>query len=137
MAVRIFPSARCVVLRDADLSSLDLRSSDAAVVMTHSFHQDSNLLVQLLERPLIYLGVLGPRYRTVDLVKHAVERIGGSVAERMQKLHAPVGFYLGGDSPATIALSILAEIQATLCKAQGGSASGLASQSARALRRQA
>jgi xanthine/CO dehydrogenase XdhC/CoxF family maturation factor len=116
-----FPGAQnVVVLKDGDLSQLELQPSDAAVVMTHSFDQDSKLLTQLLPMPLVYRGVLGPRYRTVDLVQHAVERIGGTVAEWMQKLYAPVGFDLGADSPATIALSILAEIQSTLRLNRGG-----------------
>ena len=110
-----FPQADAViVLKDYDLSRLFLRETDAVVLMTHSFEQDKNLLTYLLPRSLLYLGVLGPRYRTVELVKEAVEEIGGTPAEWMLKLHAPVGFDLGGDSPATIALSIVAEIQATL-----------------------
>jgi xanthine/CO dehydrogenase XdhC/CoxF family maturation factor len=110
-----FPEAhRVVILEQGDLSGLDLHAGDAAVVMTHSFAQDSKLLAHLLPRPLLYLGVLGPRYRTVELLKQVVPSIGGTVTEWMQKLYAPVGFDLGADSPATIALSILAEVQATL-----------------------
>jgi xanthine dehydrogenase accessory factor len=103
-----------VVLKDGNMSEMDLHAGDAAVVMTHSFEQDSKILSQLLPQPLLYLGVLGPRYRTADLVKSAVEKIGGTAAEWMATLHAPVGMDIGGDSPATIALAILAEIQATL-----------------------
>jgi xanthine/CO dehydrogenase XdhC/CoxF family maturation factor len=110
-----FPMAdSLLVLTGSDLSQLELRPGDAAVLMTHSFDQDSRLLAQLLPMPLLYLGVLGPRYRTVDLVQYAVGQIGGVAAEWLQKLHSPVGLDLGADSPATIALSIVAEIQATL-----------------------
>ena len=110
-----FPQAHeVVVLQDSEIATLELHASDAAVVMTHSFEQDSRILEQLLPKALLYLGVLGPRYRTVDLVESAIGRIGGTTMEWMKRLHAPVGFDIGGDSPATIALSILAEIQATL-----------------------
>ncbi len=112
-----FPEAdRVVILKDSNLSGLAMRSTDAAVIMTHSFEQDKKLLTQLLARSMFYLGALGPRYRTVDLVKHAVQELGGVVDEWMQQLHSPVGLDLGGDSPATIALSIVAEIQAILRK---------------------
>jgi xanthine/CO dehydrogenase XdhC/CoxF family maturation factor len=112
-----FPQAHAVVvLKDGDVSGMDLHAGDAAVVMTHGFEQDSKILGQLLPQSLLYLGVLGPRYRTADLVKSAVEKIGGTAAEWMATLHAPVGMDIGGDSPATIALSILAEIQATLTR---------------------
>lgn len=121
-----FPEAdKVIVLKDGDLSILDLQTSDAAVVMTHSFLQDTNVLAQLLPRRLVYLGVLGPRYRTADLVEQVVSSIGGTPAEWMQKLHAPVGFDLGADSPATIALSILAEVQATLREPRAEFASSL------------
>jgi xanthine/CO dehydrogenase XdhC/CoxF family maturation factor len=100
-----FPLAHEVtVLRDSDVSAMELRESDAAVVMTHSYEQDSRILAQLLPMPLLYLGVLGPRYRTLEMVKQAVKTTGGDAAEWMRKLHAPVGMDLGGDSPATIAL---------------------------------
>lgn len=110
-----FPEAdHVVVLIDSDVSLLRLRETDAAVVMTHSFEQDKKILVQLLQRELLYRGALGPRYRTADLLKYAVGQIGGTTAGWMQKLHAPVGLDLGGDGPASIALSIVADIQATL-----------------------
>jgi xanthine dehydrogenase accessory factor len=110
-----FPEAdHVLVLHDSDLSALALRETDAAVVMTHSFEQDKKIILQLLQRQLLYRGALGPRYRTADLLKYVVDRIGGTATEWMQKLHAPVGLDLGGDGPASIALSIVADIQATL-----------------------
>jgi xanthine/CO dehydrogenase XdhC/CoxF family maturation factor len=131
-----FPGAdRVLVLDRSDLSSLQLRPNDAAVLMTHSFDQDSRLLAQLLPMPLLYLGVLGPRYRTADLVQHTLERIGGTVVEWMQKVHAPVGLDLGADSPATIALSIVAEIQATLYHQRSQAVTAPATKTARMLNR--
>ena len=118
LATRLrFPEADEVrVLRHGEesFSDLGLLESDAAVVMTHSYQQDVSILQQLLPLRLAYLGVLGPRYRTADLLKDVAQEMGGSASRWMDAIHAPVGFDLGGDSPATIALSILAEIQGTL-----------------------
>ena len=52
---------------------LSLRPTDAAVVMTHSFEQDSRILASLLalDFPLAYLGVLGPQRRTRELLAEA------------------------------------------------------------------
>jgi xanthine/CO dehydrogenase XdhC/CoxF family maturation factor len=110
-----FPQAdEVVVLRTGDITGMTLLESDAAVVMTHSYEQDSNILQGLLSRSLAYLGVLGPRYRTADLLEEAALALGGNARQWMKKVHAPVGLDIGGDSPATIALAILAEIQNTV-----------------------
>jgi xanthine dehydrogenase accessory factor len=98
----------------------NLRSEDAAVVMTHSFEQDSKILACLLalEAPPAYIGVLGPQRRTRELLAEAARLLNlpiGSVAAQAERwlarLHAPTGLDLGADSPETIALSVLSEIQ--------------------------
>jgi xanthine/CO dehydrogenase XdhC/CoxF family maturation factor len=97
-----------------------LRSEDAAVVMTHSFEQDSRILACLLalESPPAYIGVLGPQRRTRELLAEAVCLLNfpaSTTADQMDRwlaqLHAPTGLDLGAESPETIALSVLAEIQ--------------------------
>jgi len=126
-----FPRAdRISVLRIEDLpcfppgSSVEsishLQRHDAAVVMTHSFEQDSRILACLLslQDPPGYIGVLGPQRRTCELLEEAARLLGipssaiANQAERwLAQLHAPTGLDLGAESPETIALSILAEIQ--------------------------
>jgi xanthine/CO dehydrogenase XdhC/CoxF family maturation factor len=103
---------------------LDLRPTDAAVVMTHSFEQDSRILASLLalEFPLAYLGVLGPQRRTSELLAEAARLLNlphpTDCAERwLAQMHAPTGIDLGAETPATIALSIVAEIQQTIAAA--------------------
>lgn len=114
------------------LSALaNLRPQDAAVVMSHSFEQDSRALAALLalKFPLAYIGVLGPQRRTRDLLAEAARLLKcsaepvSSEAARIEHclagLHAPTGLDLGGDSPETIALSVVAEIQKIFAKASG------------------
>lgn len=97
-----------------------LHPEDAAVVMTHSFEQDSKILACLLSLDAQpgYIGVLGPQGRTHELLAEAaiLRNLPPSViqaqAERwFAQLHAPTGLDLGGGEPESIALSILAEIQ--------------------------
>jgi xanthine dehydrogenase accessory factor len=101
----------------------DLRSTDAAIVMTHSFEQDSRILAMLLagsaDLPLAYLGVLGPQRRTRDMLAEVARILNHPHPEEhaenwLAQLHAPTGLDLGAETPATIALSILAEIQQVL-----------------------
>lgn len=89
-----------------------LGPDDAAVIMTHSYEQDGQLLRALLPLEVKYLGILGPRRRTERLVGEAASALGLSEEECMARLHTPVGLDLGGHSPAVIALSIAAELQA-------------------------
>jgi len=98
--------------------------TDAAIVMSHSFEQDSHILASLLalDFPLAYLGVLGPQRRTRDLLAEAARLLHlSNVEERAEKwlkqLHAPTGLDLGSETPATVALSILAEVQQALTAA--------------------
>ena len=108
--------------------ALTLLEGDAAVVMTHSYEQDRSVLTNLLEKNIAYLGVLGPRYRTADLLRDVKADL--AVYERSpsdenhcsvwNEVHSPVGLNLGGHSPATIALSILAEIQGVVSSRPSG-----------------
>jgi xanthine dehydrogenase accessory factor len=97
-----------------------LRREDAAVVMTHSFEQDSRILACLLalKFPPAYIGVLGPQRRTRELLNEAAHllhlpaNLTAAQADRwLAQLHAPTGLDLGAESPETIALSVIAEIQ--------------------------
>jgi xanthine/CO dehydrogenase XdhC/CoxF family maturation factor len=92
------------------LGGIDIEADAAVVVMTHSYQRDEIVLPLLLSRPLKYLGVLGPRRRTETLPGGAVERV-----------YAPIGFDIGAETPETIALSIVAEIQAVLAARPGPS----------------
>jgi xanthine dehydrogenase accessory factor len=85
---------------------------DAVVVMTHSYEQDREILRALLPRPLRYLGILGPRRRTQHLLDALASELGLPPEVCMDRLHTPVGLDLGAHSPATIPLSIAAELQA-------------------------
>jgi xanthine/CO dehydrogenase XdhC/CoxF family maturation factor len=123
--VMVIPIADLPDSADA-LFSTRMLPSDAAVLMTHSFEQDSRVLASILGDPrifpLAYLGVLGPQRRTRELLLEAARLLHFSdPADRAEQwlaqLHAPTGLDLGAETPATIALSIIAEIQQTLAAA--------------------
>lgn len=92
-----------------------------AVVMTHNYLHDLALLKMLLASPASYLGVLGPKSRTQQLLQELL--IAGIVPTKaqLQRLYGPVGLDIGADTPEAIALSIVAEIQAVLANYSGGS----------------
>ena len=83
-----------------------------AVVMTHNFLHDLEILRGLVETPARYIGLLGPRARTDKLLAELQK--GGVALDGAQRcrMYGPVGLDTGADSPEEIALSILAEILA-------------------------
>jgi xanthine dehydrogenase accessory factor len=114
LAITTLPDAASLLLSD-------VKNTDAAVLLTHSFEQDSHLLAGLFAREVqpAYLGVLGPQRRTREVLVEAAKLLGlpdstQRAEEWLPLLHAPTGLDLGAETSAAIALSIIAEIQQTL-----------------------
>ena len=93
----------------------------AVALLTHQFEIDSEWLAQLLPLEIGYVGVLGSRDRANKLMTSL--RDGGlTITPRMERmLHAPIGLDLGGESPESIALASIAEIEAIMHARPGGS----------------
>ena len=88
---------------------------DAVVVMSHHYLSDRAYLAALAGAPIPYVGVLGPKQRTTQLL----DEIGsGAEAAFAGRLYNPVGLDLGGDSPEAIALAVAAEILAVRSRAR-------------------
>ncbi len=101
-----FPLADRVIVRPAGSPAPPVDSWTAAVVMTHSYSQDLEAVGMLKGQPLRYLGVLGPRKRTRQLLEES--------DSPSADLHSPMGLDLGADGPEQVALAVTAEIQAVL-----------------------
>jgi xanthine/CO dehydrogenase XdhC/CoxF family maturation factor len=98
-----------------------LKCTDAAILVTHSFDQDARIMAWLLARENLpaYVGVLGPQRRTREVLAEASRLLGledspQHIEQWLGQLHAPTGLDIGAETPAAIALSIVAEIQQTL-----------------------
>lgn len=90
--------------------ALPLADFDAVVVMSHHLATDRKYLAELASIDSRYLGVLGPRARRERLL----DDLAGAAPQLRERLKGPVGLDIGADSPESIALSILADLQATL-----------------------
>ena len=88
--------------------------------MTHNYSRDKLILPALFEADLFYLGLLGPRRRTEQLLEEVNSDGSLITPEKLEKLYAPVGLDIGADTPEAIALSIIGEIQSVLTKRKGG-----------------
>ncbi|HEY9626968.1 MAG TPA: XdhC family protein [Coleofasciculaceae cyanobacterium] len=118
---RFLQADKIIVCHPNELeANLTLNSRTIAVVMTHHYLHDRTLLRTLLPSPIHYLGVLGPKQRTQQLLEDL--RIEGFAPTyvQQQRLHYPVGLDIGAETAEEIALAIVAEIQAVLTKHIGG-----------------
>jgi xanthine dehydrogenase accessory factor len=116
-----FPEAQQVLPGPPErvLAALATDDRTAAVIMTHHYVHDLPLLRVLARRPLAYLGLLGPRTRAERLIRELEQESPTLPSGALERLHAPVGLDLGGDTPESVALSILAEIIATVHRRSG------------------
>ena len=87
-----------------------------AVVMAHSASHDRAYLRAVLDAGAAYVGVLGPRRRTLELLGLDT----AADAQVPSSVHAPAGLDLGAETPEEIALSIVAEIAAVGAGRTGG-----------------
>jgi xanthine dehydrogenase accessory factor len=94
--------------------------STAVLMMTHHLATDLAFLREILPAGYGYVGLLGSRRRRETLLGE-LGALGlledPSITDRF---YAPVGLDLGGHHPASIALAIVAEIQAALAGAPAG-----------------
>jgi xanthine/CO dehydrogenase XdhC/CoxF family maturation factor len=107
-----FEAASAVhTLAAAEVSqALNLDEFDAIIVMSHHLATDQSYLAQLGAVRARYVGVLGPQARKRRLLDALPDRGAALHA----KLKGPVGLDIRADSPESIALSIVAELQAEL-----------------------
>ena len=100
------------------LAALPHDGRTAVALLSHQFDVDASWLAALLPLPLAYVGVLGSRKRATQLLTAVEAQLaahGSALSDRMRhRLYAPIGLDLGGETPASIALSAVAEIEAVI-----------------------
>ena len=112
-----FPGAERIftIPSNGDITDLVIRNNDAVIIMTHNYAKDLLLLPQVLAENPFYIGVLGPRDRTQKMFSDI-----NSNQFLSENIYAPMGLDIGGDTPESIALSIVAEIQSVINERKGG-----------------
>ncbi|MBS0658026.1 MAG: XdhC family protein [Verrucomicrobia bacterium] len=102
----------------SELPVLDART--AVVVKAHKLGRDFAALRALLGSPAFYLGLVGPARRRRELIGLLYDDGALAPGTPLPQVFGPSGLDIGGETPAEVALSICAEIQAVL----GGHAGG-------------
>ncbi len=99
---------------DEALPRLGLDRYTALVALTHDPKIDDPALTAALRAECFYIGALGSRKTHARRVERLTQ--AGFGESEIGRIHAPIGLDIGAVSPAEIAVSILAEIVATLRK---------------------
>ncbi len=117
-----FPAADDLILNHTEKLPLNIAFDNqaAAVIMTHNYERDRDVLANLLESNVFYIGALGPKRRAENLLNELTENGKNFSDAQLAKLFAPVGLDIGADTPEAIALSIAAEIQSVQANRAGG-----------------
>ena len=107
---------KVTLARPEDVATqVTIDSRTMTLLMSHNYEHDRSLLRFLLASPAQYIGVMGPRHRTESMLRE----FPASEFD-LARLHSPVGLDLGAQSPAEVALSIVAEMRAVLDGRRGG-----------------
>jgi xanthine dehydrogenase accessory factor len=107
-----FPAADEIVWAEDGYAHhpVDLAADDSVVIVTHSHRSDEECLQRVLTAPTTpaYVGMIASRRKAEVIREHLVAKGVGS--EHLAQVRAPIGLDLGAETPAEIALAILAEI---------------------------
>ncbi|MDZ7935793.1 MAG: XdhC family protein [Emticicia sp.] len=82
----------------------------AAISMCHDYETDYQNLQMLLKTNIKYMGLLGPKKRTMKMYDRMTDEGSIILPEQEYHIFSPVGLDIGAATPEEIALSVCAEI---------------------------
>jgi len=93
----------------------------SVAIVTRGHSEDEQCLRAAITTDVDYIGLIGSKRRTNIVLERLRE--SGAEAERLKRVHAPVGLDIGAVTPEEVALAIMAEIVAVRRGGNGGSLS--------------
>lgn len=113
-----FPMAERVLCGEIDeeLDALSFDHNTYVVLVSRGHKQDEIALRHVVGRGAGYVGMIGSKRRTATVLEHL--RDEGFDADTLVSVSTPIGLDIGAETPAEIAVSILAEI--TMLRRGGG-----------------
>lgn len=106
-----FPDADELHLLDpSNPPALNIDKDASIVIVTHGHLYDMEALRLVIMSDARYIGMIGSKNK----IRHCFGELmkEGIPEERLQKVFAPIGLDVGGETPEEIALAVLAEVQA-------------------------
>ena len=111
-----FPEAKKVIVAKPQqlLESIVIDARTFAVLMTHNYKYDLEILQLLLKTNCKYIGVLGPKTKLDRMLDDLAQEGITLTDEQLGRIYGPVGLDVGAETSEEIALSIVAEIKAVM-----------------------
>lgn len=81
----------------------------AIVALTHDPRMDDLTIMEAVNTPAFYIGVMGSAKNSENRLKRLAQT-GGLTEAELERVHAPVGLDIGSKTPSEIALSVMADI---------------------------
>ncbi|NOX62028.1 MAG: hypothetical protein GXP42_08790 [Chloroflexi bacterium] len=106
-----FPKAARVIAADIrqTVRELAMDENTYVVLVTRGHSLDVECLLEIIDRPLAYIGMIGSA-RRVRAVFELLHREQGMPREKLARVYAPIGLPIEAETPAEIAVAIMAEI---------------------------
>ena len=105
-----FPGAQVVLLRSFDdaLSRVTIDEHTYIVIVTRGHTHDMTVLEQALRTPARYVGLMASRTKRKRIADGL--RAAGLDDAALDRVHSPIGLSIGAETPAELAVSIVAEM---------------------------
>ncbi|WP_151636466.1 XdhC family protein [Noviherbaspirillum aerium] len=106
-----FPGVELVrEMPDDHVIAMQPDSRSAIIALTHDPKLDDLALMEALKSEAFYVGAIGSRINNAKRRERL--KLFELTDAQIERLHGPVGIYIGSKTPAEIAISILAELTA-------------------------
>lgn len=106
-----FQSAQQVLCQDFEkaIQEFPFDTNTYVIIVTRGHRHDKTCLAEVLRRKKsAYIGMIGSRRKVAALIEDL--RAEGFSEEELSNVYAPIGLDIGAQTPAEIAVSIIAEI---------------------------
>jgi len=106
-----FPTADEILIPESFRNCLkitDINENSSVVIVTRGHENDRTVLAQALRTKADYIGMIGSRTKRDTIYRTLLEE--GFSTEDLSRVHCPIGLDIGAQTPAEIAVSIVAEL---------------------------
>ena len=105
-----FPEAAEVHADEYDdvFPRLEVNESSFIIIVTRGHRDDMRVLRWAVQSPARYIGMIGSKRKTIEVCKHLQKE--GIALDKLEKMHAPMGFDIGAVTPEEIAVAVVAEM---------------------------